>query len=372
MDGWGEVTGTIRVYVNEPVYGFEVGDGIQAYCWLSRFAKVSNPGQFDIAGYLALKNVYVGASINSRDAITKLEAGSGSWFSRSRISLRKFVSGVVFDSSIEEAEEKGLLEALLLGQRGNIERSVYGAFRKTNLLHFISLSGMHLGILVAVVWWLSRLAGLLKRGRAIVCMVVVVLFLMVVPARAPTLRAAIICIFFCLAMMFRRNPNGLNTLSLAAMVLLLINPKWIFEAGWQLSFASVSGILIFTSNINGWLQHHLVEKVTWFFKEMDSRFRGNDKSGGNGNSVGKDKWNGNNNGLLTPIISFVISVFAVGFSAWLGGAGVLLYHFNSINPLTCFYTVIAFPLVAGILSVGLGKVIISLLFPTAGVLLGVV
>ena len=73
VDGWAKVSGTVRVQVDGPVLDLKAGDYIQAYCWLDRFEKATNPGQFDIAKYLARKNVFVAASVNSQDAIEVLQ-----------------------------------------------------------------------------------------------------------------------------------------------------------------------------------------------------------------------------------------------------------------------------------------------------------
>ncbi len=62
-DGWEPVEGTIRVRVDEPAPNLEIGDSIEAYCWLHRYEEPTNPGQFDVAEYLRLKNVHVGASV---------------------------------------------------------------------------------------------------------------------------------------------------------------------------------------------------------------------------------------------------------------------------------------------------------------------
>ena len=64
-----------------------------------------------------------------------------------------------------------------------------------------------------------------------------------------------------------------------------------------------------------------------------------------------------------------MKIFTVGPAAWLGSAGVLLYHFHTICPLTCIWTVIAFPLVALILTLGYAKLILAFLLPTAASLL---
>jgi hypothetical protein len=65
--GWQQVAGTIRVQVDEPTPNLRVGDRIQAYCWLHRFDEPTNPGQFNFAEYLRIRNIYVGAAVPTRD-----------------------------------------------------------------------------------------------------------------------------------------------------------------------------------------------------------------------------------------------------------------------------------------------------------------
>jgi competence protein ComEC len=349
-DGWAKVSGTVRVYVNEPVLGLKVGDLIQAYCWLDRFEGATNPGQFDIAKYLARKNVFIAASIPSREGIELLEGSFTGTFTKIKRKVREISTQALLGDMPIEDRSRGLLEALLLGYRGNIDSKTYEAFRKTGLLHFISLSGMHLGIFMGIIWWLCKVAGLMKPTRAIICIIAICIFLLIVPPRSPTLRAAIIGWVFCASFLFHRKSNSLNTLSLAAIILLLIRPTMLFEAGWQLSFASVLGIILFADRIH----FFLYEKITdgsWFKEKTKTK-------------------------LFFRIISvpgpYILSLFAIGLAAWLGGAGILLHHFYTINPLTFIWTVVVFPFVAAILTVGYLKIILSLLLPTAAAVLGII
>ncbi|UCF43230.1 MAG: DNA internalization-related competence protein ComEC/Rec2 [Planctomycetota bacterium] len=349
VDGWTKASGTVRVQVAEPVLDLKTGDSLQMYCWLDRFAGASNPGQFDTAKYLARKNVLVGASVKSRDGIEVLESSGLGIFTKVKRKLRESATrALVGELSVAE-QSRGLLEALLLGYRGNIDSETYRAFRKTGLLHFISLSGLHVGILMGTVWWLCKAAGLLKRARAIICIIAIGVFLMVVPLRSPTLRAAVIGFVFCLSFFFRRYSNPLNTLSLAAITLLLIRPTGLFEAGWQLSFASVLGILVFNERVANFL-HEITGDWFWNIPLEDV-------------SVLRR--------LAKRFGKAVVALFSVGFTAWLGGAGILLYHFYTITPLASVWTVLVFPFVWAILVLGFLKIILFFLLPTLSAVLGV-
>ena len=353
-NGWAKATGTVRVRVDGPVLVLKAGDYVQMYCWLDRFKPPTNPGQFNVARYLARKNVFIAASVKSRGGIEILRfAQNDRWsgiFTKVKMKLRETATAGLLGNLSPEDRNRGLLEALLLGYRGNIDSSTYRAFRKTGLLHFISLSGLHLGILAWIIWWVCKTAGLLKRARATICIIAIGIFLLIVPPRAPTIRAAIICWVFCLSFFFRRRSNSLNTLSLAAIILLLIRPTSLFEAGWQLSFASVLGIMLFTNRIESFLYEKITDSL-WGEKILKTKlfFRVPPAAG-----------------------SHLLKLFSIGLAAWLGGAGILLYHFYTINPLTSIWTVIAFPFVALILTIGYLKIILSLLLPTVAALLGVI
>ena len=351
-DGWTKVTGIVRVYVSEPVLDLKVGDYMQAYCRLDRFDPPTNPGQFDTAKYLARRNIFIAAFVQSRNGIETLRSAQNvgwlSVFTKLKNRVRQSASRALLDTLSPEEPNRGLLEALLLGYRGNIDNKTYRAFRKTGLLHFISLSGMHLGILVGMIWWLCKTAGFMKPARAIICMIALAIFLLIVPPRAPTLRAAIICCVFCLSFLFRRHSNPLNTLSLAAIILLLIRPTHLFEAGWQLSFGTVLGIILLSDRIHFFMYEKITD-LSWRKK--------------------KQKTN-----LFFYVISksgpYFLRLFSVGLAAWLGGAGILLYHFYTITPLASIWTLLVFPLVSLILILGFLKIILFFLLPILSAALG--
>jgi competence protein ComEC len=208
---------------------------------------------------------------------------------------------------------------------------------------------MHLGILVGIIWWLCKTIGFTKPARAAICAIAVGAFLLIVPPRAPTVRAAIICWVFCASILLRRHPSPINTLSLAAIILLLVRPPQLFEAGWQLSFASVLGIVLFT------------ERLETFMREQGlDRFSGRNTS--KTGAVGL---------VAVKLGSLLTRLLAVGLAAWLGSAGILLYHFHALTPLACLWTVLVFPWVSAILVLGFVKMILFFLLPTLSAILGV-
>jgi hypothetical protein len=150
--GWAKAPGTVWVKVAEPVLDLKAGDYVQVYCWLDRFKKATYPGQVDTAKHLPRKNGFIVASVQSRDGIGLLKGGPGSVFVEIERKLKEKTTAALLADIEMENTSAGLLEALLLGYRGNIDGKTYEAFRRTGLLHFICLTRLYLGILMGIIW----------------------------------------------------------------------------------------------------------------------------------------------------------------------------------------------------------------------------
>ena len=344
---WTSATGTIHVRVDEPTPNLKPGDHVTIECWLHRFAPPSNPGQFDIARYLARINVHIGATVASRDSITVDRRTPPDWMARIRSRMSQMAAQALLgDARIDDPDE-GLVQALLLGSRQTIDPETYEAFRRTGLLHLVSLSGMNFAMLIAMIWWACRIIGLSKPGRALVGIVAACVFLLVVPLHAPTLRAAIIVFAYCVSILAARRVRSLNSLCLAAIVLLLLQPAQLFDAGWQLSFGCMAGIIGLTERLTGFMPSPILERPKQH--RTSRRFI---------------------LPLLRRIHAPLLPLLSTGLAAWIGGAGILLYHFHTITPLTSLWTALTFPLVWLIMSVGFLQMLLAFFLPTVSMLLG--
>ncbi|MCJ7638841.1 MAG: ComEC/Rec2 family competence protein, partial [Euryarchaeota archaeon] len=351
VNGWTKTTGTIRVQVDGPVLDLKAGDYIQIYCWLDRFGQPTNPGQFDTAKYLANKGVFVAASVPSRDAIELLlKNSSAGTFIKIKRHLQKIAGQALRGDLDIEGQNYALLQALVLGYRTKIDSDTYRAFQKTGLLHFICLSGMNFAILIGIIWWLCKTAGLMKRARAVICLAAAGIFLLVIPPNSPAIRAGIMCLAFCSSFFFRRKSNPLNSLSLAAVVLLLIRPTYLFEADWQHSFSAVLGILLFAYPIENFIN----EKVIALLENP---------------ATGKPRPYFR---IVSRLTSPVIAVFSVSLAAWLASIGILFYHFYRIDYLSSVWTAIVSPLIGLISVIGYVKTVLALFLPSAAAMLDII
>jgi competence protein ComEC len=340
--GWFDVSGTVRVQVDEAVLDLKPSDNVQMYCWLERIQPPTNPGEFDLAKRLKEKNIYIAASVKTRDAIKTLQKNNDTSFFNIHNYLQRAARGILAEDLPEKnPNSNALIAALVLGDRTKIDHQTNIAFRKTGLLHFVSLSGLNFVIMIAFVWWVCKLIGFGKKRQAIICIAVSILFVLAVPPNPPVLRAAVISLVFCAAFLFRRQPNSFNSLALAAIILLLFKPLDIYNASWQLSFSTTLGILLFFKRI----QLFPYEKTSALLKLMPE----------------KEK----------TLFAFS-GLFPAGIGAWLCGAGFMLYHFNTITPLTSIWTVFASPFVSAIMILGLLKIAFSFFLPSVAFVLGLV
>jgi len=329
-EGWTKTTGTIKFYISEAVKDVNIGYEIQAFCRLGKFSAADNPGQFDTARYMNDSAVYLSASVKSANAITILGTEKLKSPFDIKAKLRQLVIAALLDNT-ESDNDMRLVEALVLGSRTKIDRKLYEDFIKTGLVHLICLSGLNVGILAGCFWWLSKKAGLLHKGRSIACIIATIIFLLVVPATSSTLRAGIMFIIFCLARLFNRKASLLNSLAVSAILLLLIQPLDFLNPGFQLSFATTLGIILFCPPFFNFLMSP--------FK----RFKGN---------------------FFYEILRIVLAVFSTGCAAWLAAMPITAWHFHQFQLLTALWTVPASIPVAVILILGTFKILLNPLLPT--------
>ncbi len=341
--GWQKACGKVRIQIAEPVKHIKPGNTVLIYCWLSRFSPPANPGQFDLRKHMYRRGVYIAASVPIAEGVEVIEYSHSVIF-RLRSLFYHFAAENLLDETVTDADVRSLTSALLLGRRSSLNPAIVAAFQKTNLAHFISLSGMHVGILAGSLWIFLRTAQIPKRPRAALCIILILIYALIVPPRAATMRAVFLSCFFFASSFFRQRSSPINTLALSAMVLLLIRPYEIFTAGWQLSFLSVLGILLFYQVVRYHILTHLFYPLIAFLKERFVVFQ--------------------------HFLYGIIELLSVGISAWIVIAPMLLHYFGRINPLSPVWTVLVFPAVLVILYAGFLKILLTPLLPTLASLLG--
>lgn len=135
-----------------------------------------------------------------------------------------------------------LLDGILLGDKKDLPGQLKLALRDTSTLHIVVVSGQNLTILGAL---FVNLAGLLKRKTAIILtLLLVYLYTILTGAQVPVLRAALMVSFSYLAELFGREADSLRALLLCGGLMLLVNPLWLGDLSFQLSFLATFGVIV--------------------------------------------------------------------------------------------------------------------------------
>jgi len=240
--GWSGASGRARLAIEGSVRDLHAGDRVEVVGRLSLPQRPSNPGERDYRSQLLDQGIT--ATVRSEStaaAVVRIEEG---W----RSSLLGWL-GVVrgwgtraFARSLP-GDESGLAAALLLGDTAALEREEWDAYVRTGVVHVLAISGQHLVILAAFVWFVLKVLGVRRRSGAGVVIVVMISYALLTGGRPSAVRAAVMVCAFCGAIVLRRPLDRSNAFALAWLVVVAINPTDPFTPGCQLSFLSVFVLL---------------------------------------------------------------------------------------------------------------------------------
>ena len=226
----------------------EIGDEILFTLNATPIAPPKNPAQFDYANYLSYKSIYYqtyiplgGWVLNQKHKayfILRISDNIGNYVQNI---LRKYIPGKAHFS---------LADGILLGHRADIDIELYNAFAYTGILHILSVSGLHVGIIYGMLlFFLGFIPDKnrkVKIGKFIFIFCFIWIFTFVTGFSAACVRAAILFSLLNFGKLSREHVNNINLLAGAALIQLLINPNNLFDIGFQLSYLAMLGLFIFT------------------------------------------------------------------------------------------------------------------------------
>lgn len=156
-------------------------------------------------------------------------------------------------------EEGALLAGICLGEKGGMSEATMTAFRRAGLPHVLAVSGLHLSIISAGVYGLLRFLLSHRRLAAALTMAAVGFFMALIGFTPSVVRAGVMCLVMLSGQLFTRRADGLNSMGLALVLLLAVNPYCLLDAGLQLSFGAAGGVLCLTKP----LQERLYRLRLW-------------------------------------------------------------------------------------------------------------
>jgi competence protein ComEC len=200
---------------------------------LYRPRPANNPGAFDFQSYLARQGTFAG--LKGTEIITKQHPPMGVWQLRERI-VKAQIQGL--------GTAKGaLLSSITIGRQAvDLPTDIQDLFIKTGLAHVLAASGFHVALLLGVV--LSITKKLSPRQQFLVGLLVLLGYLTLTGLQPSVMRAVLMGIAALTGMVSNRKVNSLGSLILAGTILLLFQPLWIWDLGFQLSFLATFGLIV--------------------------------------------------------------------------------------------------------------------------------
>ena len=296
-------TGKILVYFqkSENLMNLRVGDYLKVSAKARKLSPAPNPAMFDFRSYLEKKEIY--SSIYVRTDELELIDGARK-FGMNELSdflQSKAIERVVYD----DLPHSDILKALLFGNRDDLSPGSIKAFSRSGSMHILAVSGLHLGIVYLILWTILRLLSPWLKNAGIRSTIIILgiwVFAITSGMRPPVMRAALMLSLIQVGNILGRPARSLNLLSFAAIILLMIEPRNLWDIGFQLSFAALGSILL-------------------FYRDIYDLFQ-----------------------LENPLLKTVWSASSLALSAQIGTLAISVYHFHQFPLLFFVSNLVVLPL----------------------------
>ena len=243
---------------------FSIGTIIYVKTSLQTEFPLQAPYQFDYGKYLRNKGIFgqirlePGLFINlpQKEIASKL----------STYQIRSYLKSKLNHYDLSP-DSRAITYALLLGERQDLSPQLRQNYVDAGVIHILAVSGLHVGILMLLVQFLLKPLGNARKTRLLRLIIVIVaiwLFAILTGLSPSVLRAATMFTFLQIGLVYGQRRSGYNALIASALILLLINPRLLFEVGFQLSYAAVSFIMWLYPKIEVlWVPKNKILRYYW-------------------------------------------------------------------------------------------------------------
>jgi competence protein ComEC len=294
----------------------ELGTWLKMRGIIYKVRKPVNPGQFDYSRYLENQSIYAQVYSNSDQILFGRKENT---FFYSIANLRNRISRNLEKSKFKK-EELSIVNALVLGQRQDISPEVLKDFQYAGAIHILSVSGLHIGIILLFITFLLKPIPNSKKGALIKLFITILCLWLygILAGLSPSIvRSVTMFSFVAVGIHFRRTLNFYHTLLVSVLIILLFKPSFLFEVGFQLSYLA----LFF---------------IVWFQPVLANIWKPKNK-----------------------IINYLWSIITVSFAAQIGTMPLSIYYFHQFPGLFFLTNIAIIPMLSFILGLGLVVTILA-------------
>ncbi|MDE6202783.1 MAG: ComEC/Rec2 family competence protein, partial [Lachnospiraceae bacterium] len=228
--------GNIICYLKPGQSGPEIGSRTELKGKVSVFERASNPGQFDAYSYYQIS----GISYRLNQAIVLAKSAEYSKLGESGYRLRSFLSKKLRQSLPEE--EASVMQTMLLGEKSSLDKELKALYLRSGIAHILAISGLHISMLGMGLYRLLRKCCFPMKVSAVVSTVVIVFYGMMTGFPVSALRAVFMFALHMISILVERTYDMLTAAALAAILIIIHQPFYLFHSGFVFSFGCVLGI----------------------------------------------------------------------------------------------------------------------------------
>jgi competence protein ComEC len=296
------------------------GDVVLFESQLQSVPKNLNPYQFDYANYLANQHIFHQVFLKPNDF--KIIGNQSTFAFFTHFTREKLTSS--FHHLHWKPETQAFINALLFGQKNHLEQETLTSFTDAGVMHVLAISGLHVGIIYMFIAFALKPLKRYKKGRLIELLLTLFLlwsFAAITGFSASVSRAVTLFSIIAIGRFWNKRSSVYNSIAASALLLLLVNPNFIFDIGFQLSYSAVLSIVLFQPFFE-----------RFYFSK---------------NKVGR----------------YCVDLILVSVAAQIGVLPLSLYYFNQFPVLFLVANILVIPLVTLLLLLGVLTLILNFTFP---------
>ena len=245
-------------------HSFEIGTHLQIKGSLYQNSPAKNPNQFDYGKYLENKQIYAQMYADASDIKMGSIMEKDVWYYTAK--LRTKIIRNLEKTHFNKAELHVAI-ALILGQQQDISPEIIRDYQFAGAVHILSVSGLHIGFILLFVTFILKPFPNTRRG-SFIKLIIILLSLSsfgFIAGLAPSvLRSVTMFSFVAIGMYLRRSTNIFHTLLVSMLLILLFEPSFLFDVGFQLSYVALFFILWLQPLLSQlWMPKTVISKYFW-------------------------------------------------------------------------------------------------------------
>ena len=314
----------------------EFGDELELFGTVEKVGAPRNPGEFDMASYLARQDVHRALIVRYPENGTLLDHSGGNPVLRAAQRSRGWMQRVLCRGLEDSPDVTGSISGMVLGLRHQTAEDIEEPFQQTGTLHLFAVAGLHVGIVARLLWILATVLRLPKKWATLLIVPALLFYAAVTGLHTSSVRAALMSAVLLGGFLVERKAFALNGLAAAAVLILCWDTNELFSIGFQLSFSVVAAIIILAEPAFQLLRSRLEPDPFLPRSLFTARQRA-----------------------LNHSLFWLARAASVSFAAWLGSLPLMLWDYHLVTLSSVVANLVVVPIAFFVLAGGLLSMVVA-------------